>query len=57
MTLGDYRRFTVFAYGEDSEPTRYLDRKIKESPNGENEEVLADAVQMLMLLDSLGGAK
>lgn len=53
MTLGDYRRFAVFAYGETSKATEYLDRKIKDSPNGADEQVLAAEPQMLMLLNSL----
>lgn len=55
MTLGDYRRFTAYAYGENSGATKYLDQKIAESPNGEDEEVLADEVQMLVLLNNLSG--
>ena len=53
MTLGDYRRFAAFAYGVNSKATEYLDRKIGESPNGADEQVLADEVQMLVLLTSL----
>jgi hypothetical protein len=53
MTLGDYRRFAVFAYGVNSKATEYLDCKIKESPNGNDERVLADEVQMLVLLSGL----
>lgn len=53
MTLGDWLRFAVFAYGKDSAATRYLERKIEESPHGPDETVLADTVQMLMLLDAL----
>ena len=57
MTLGDYRRFAAFAYGESSAATKYLDRKIGESPMGEAEQVLAAEPQMLMLLHSLSGQK
>lgn len=57
MTLGDYRRFAAFAYGENSKATEYLDRKIEESPNGADEQVVADEVQMLVLLTSLNERK
>ena len=53
MTLSDFLRFAVFAYGEDSAATKYLKRKIEESPHGPDETVLADTVQMLMLLDAM----
>jgi hypothetical protein len=53
MTLGDYRRFAVYAYGENSGATRFLDHKIEESPNGADEQVLADEIQMLILLESM----
>jgi hypothetical protein len=55
MTLGDYLRFAVFAYGSNNEATKYLSRKIAESPNGADEQVLADEVQMLTLLTHLSG--
>lgn len=57
MTLGDYRRFAVFAYGVNSKATEYLDRKIEESPNGADEHVVAEEPQMLMLLNILNERK
>lgn len=56
-TLGFYRTFAVIAWGDHSKAVEYLDRKIKESPRGEDEPVLAAESQMLALLASLGGAK
>ena len=53
MTLDDYRRFAVFTFGKNSKPVEFLDRRIKESPNGADEQVLAEPHQMIMLLTSL----
>jgi hypothetical protein len=53
MTLEDYRRFAVFNYGKNSKAVEFLDRKIKESPMGEDEQVLAEPHQMLILLRNL----
>jgi len=48
-TLGTYKKIaTIFGDG----PKKFIQDKIDESPNGENEEVLADERQMLMLLAS-----
>lgn len=52
-TLGEYRKLTAAVFGKDSKAVAFLDKKIKESPNGENEEVLADEGQMIQLLASL----
>ena len=52
-TLGNYRGMSLIVFGEDSAATKYLDEKIAESPNGENEEVIADESQMVYLLVSL----
>src|SRR5262245_24746366 len=49
-TLGNYRSLTAAAFGRTSKAVAYLDQKIKESPNGENEEVIADERQMIQLL-------
>ncbi|GAA0071729.1 hypothetical protein UT300003_32540 [Clostridium sardiniense] len=35
---------------EDSKAVRFIDKKISESPRGENEEVIADEGQLLALL-------
>ncbi|MFA5559326.1 MAG: hypothetical protein WDA59_07765 [Methanofastidiosum sp.] len=56
-TLGNYRKFAVMLFGEDSGAVTFLDKKIAESPNGENEEVLADEQQMIYLLATQSGIK
>lgn len=53
-TLGNYRRLVGIFFGEDSKAATFLDNKIKESPNGENEEVLTAESQMMQLFISLG---
>lgn len=52
-TLGNYRGLASVFFGKDSEAVKFLDKKIAESKNGENEEVLADETQMIYLLMSL----
>lgn len=52
-TLGNWLKLAKAAFGEDSEPVRMLENKIKESPNGEEEEVIAEEGQFLMLLSLL----
>ena len=49
-TLGEYRKLTCAVFGTDSKATAFIDQKIKDSPNGEKEEVLADEGQMAHLL-------
>lgn len=49
-TLGNYKKLTVAFFGADSPAVKYLDKRIAESPNGENEEVIAHESQMLPLL-------
>ena len=41
-TLGNYRKMAAAVFGEDSKPVKFLDDKIAASPNGANEEVIAD---------------
>jgi hypothetical protein len=53
MTLGEYRKLAAYAYGEDSKVVEFLDRKIKESPQGADEPVLAHETQMISLLSNL----
>lgn len=50
-TLGSYRRIAKIFFSDKA--VAYLDQKIKESPNGENEEVIADETQMFHLLASM----
>lgn len=54
-TLGNHRKMLVAFCGEDNAAVRFLDQKIAESPNGENEEVIADERQMVYLLLSMIG--
>ena len=49
-TLKTYKGLAII-FGENA--VQFIQDKIDESPNGENEEVLADERQMLMLLASL----
>jgi hypothetical protein len=48
-TLGTYRKFAVI-FGPKA--IEFFDEKIKEAPNGENEEVLTDESQMMFLMYS-----
>ena len=53
-TLGGYRRIAITLTGsEKSKAVEFFDTKIAESPNGEDEEVIADESQMLMLIGSM----
>lgn len=52
-TLGNYRKLAATFFGEDSKAVKFLDDKISERPNGENEEVIADEGQMIYLLVKL----
>jgi len=52
-TLGNHRKIAASLFGEDSKAVAFLDSKIKESPNGENEEVLSDEGQFVNLLAKL----
>lgn len=50
-TLGTYKKIALaISGGRETEATRFMDKKIEESPQGENEIVLADERQMLILL-------
>ena len=49
-TLGNYREMAVLLWGENSGATQFLDRKITASPNGKDEEILADESQMIQIL-------
>lgn len=53
-TLGNYKKLCETFFGKDSPQVKFIDTKIAESPNGVDEEVLADESQMIMLLASLG---
>lgn len=52
-TLGNYLKMTKIVFGTDSKAVSFLEDKISDSPNGENEEVISDEGQMVFLLDSI----
>lgn len=52
-TLGNYRKLAAALFGESSNPVRFLDGKIADSPQGANEVVLADERQMVYLLRTM----
>lgn len=52
-TLGNYRSLTITVFGKDNKAVEFLDQKIADAANGENEEVLADETQMIQLIQSM----
>lgn len=52
-TLGTYLKLCEVVFGKDSQQTRFIEKKISESPNGADEEVIAEESQMLYLLVNL----
>jgi hypothetical protein len=48
-TLGTYKKWAK-VFGPDA--VKFIEDKIKESPNGESEEVVADEGQMMLLMAS-----
>lgn len=52
-TLGNHLKIVVALLGDDSPAAEFLRKKIRDSPNGENEEVIADEGQMINLLWSI----
>lgn len=52
-TLRSYLKNTKAVFGEDSPAVEYLNDKIKNSPMGEDEEVIADEGQMVYLLGTI----
>lgn len=49
-SLGYHRKMSAVIFGEDSPATKYLDKKIAEAPNGENEEVIVPESQLITAL-------
>lgn len=49
-TLKSYKELAEATFGKESAAVRFLDKKIASSPNGENEEVMADEGQMIYVL-------
>lgn len=52
-TLGNYLKLCLVLFGKDSPQVQFIMGKIAESPNGANEEVIAEEGQMMYLLFSL----
>lgn len=52
-TLGEYLKLSRAFFGIDSAAVKFLQAKIAETPNGENEEVIADEGQMIHMLSDL----
>jgi len=52
--LKTYRNIALILSGsEESKAVKFFDEKIAQSPNGKNEEVVADESQMLYLIMSM----
>ncbi len=51
-TLGSYLKMSKMFFGEDSGAVKFLESKIEESPNRENEEVIVEEGQMIYLLST-----
>lgn len=49
-TLGNYRKLCIAHFGAESKAVQFIDKKIAESPHGENEVVIQNESQMLWLL-------
>jgi hypothetical protein len=52
-TLGYHRAMSAAVFGEESAATKYLDKKIAESPHGAYEKVVAPESQVVLLLMNL----
>lgn len=52
-TLGTYLKLSKLIFGDESVQTKFIMNKIAESPNGANEEVIAEESQMMYLLVNL----
>ena len=52
-TLGNYLKMSNLYFGEDSKASEFLRKKIKDSPIGEEDEVIVDERQMVHLLMNL----
>lgn len=52
-TLGSYLDLCDIFFGLDSKQSKFLMEKIKETPNGKDEEVIAAESQMMYLLMNL----
>jgi hypothetical protein len=52
-TLGNYFKLSFAVFGPNSKATQFINERIKISPNGENEEVIAEETQMVYVLGQL----
>jgi hypothetical protein len=52
-TLGSYLKLSEIFFGPESVQAQFIREKIASSPNGEDEEVIAEESQMMYLLASL----
>ena len=52
-TLGDWRSIATCLFGDQAKSVKFIDGKIKKSPNGSDERVIADESQFLMALLSI----
>jgi hypothetical protein len=52
-TLGYHLKMCKLVFGENSKATQFIEKKIAEAPNGENEDVVADESQIIMVLQAL----
>ncbi len=52
-TLGTYLKLCNLIFGTDSPQVKFIMNKIAESPNGADEEVIAEESQMMYLLVNL----
>jgi hypothetical protein len=52
-TLGTYKKLASALFGENSKAVEFLNEKIKDDPDGEKGEVIADESQMIYLLVNL----
>lgn len=49
-TLGEYRKLVSAIVGESNKAVEFLDKKIAESPHGENERIIVADHQMRLIL-------
>lgn len=49
-TLGNWIKMVQLVFGKDSKAIDFLEKKVLESPNGRNEEIIADEGQLLHVL-------
>lgn len=52
-TLGNWLGLCEATFGKDSAPVKFIQKKIEESTNGEDEEVVADERQLLHMLGKM----